>query len=73
MPRVRPKYELCVGFDEDVSEDEAGGEECSQEAEATREEEFDIRRVWCQLKREEVDRLREKEDKKRAGAIRHNN
>lgn len=72
MPRVRPKYELCVGFDEeDVSENEDGGDGGGDEGE---EGEFDIQQVWQQMKQEAQDRTRAKEKQTaRAGAIQENN
>lgn len=72
MPRVRPKYELCVGFDEeDVSENEDGGDEGGDVGE---EGEFDIQQVWQQMKQEAEDRTRAKENQTaRAGAIQENN
>ena len=75
MPRVRPKYELCVGFDEEEeggSVEEGGGEGCDHEG--VEEEEFDIRQVWQQLQQEEADRRKVDEaDQKQAGAIQENN
>lgn len=72
MPRVRPKYELCVGFDEeDVSENEDGEDEGGDVGE---EGEFDIQQVWQQMKQEVEDRTRAKENQTaRAGAIQENN
>ena len=74
MPRVRPKYELCVGFEEEEggSDGEGGGEGCDHEG--VEEEEFDIRQVWQQLQQEEADRRKVDEaDQKQAGAIQENN